>query len=307
MILHCPHCRVKVARDQKHCVTCRRLMIRRCPACAEDISVLAALCKYCGESVVPVPSAPLAAPETIAPAEIAPPPVPAAPRPEVEFLGDVRHVAWEDRAAGGKLKRWWKTWAALMSPAEFWRRAPVEGGHCKPISFAWFPVAQILTIALPFLFVGAAVANEMAGCPVSEFKIGQGLAFAAIAVLLYPVTYVGVALATWMKAAFWHVPLKVLGGKGTYEGTVRTVAYNSGVHVWHLVPVLGSVVAFVLGTFLNYHAFRNVHALGKGRAALAAALPWIAAAAVVAALLAFGPEIHRQCDQIRLCEEIRIR
>ena len=53
MILHCPHCNVKVARDQKSCVTCKRIMIRRCPACAEDISVLAALCKYCGESVMP--------------------------------------------------------------------------------------------------------------------------------------------------------------------------------------------------------------------------------------------------------------
>lgn len=283
MILHCPHCRVKVARDQKHCVTCRRLMIRRCPACAEDISVLAALCKYCGETVVPQPGAPIVELPVVAPAQVAPPPPPA-PKPEVEFIGDVRHVAWEDRAAGGRLKRWWTTWASLMNPAEFWRKAPVEGGHCKPISFAWFPIAQLLTLALPlFVFVAPAAA-----CPVHVGYAEKVAVSAVVWLLLYPVTYILVALSTWIGALAWHVPLKILGGKGTYQGTVRTVAYNSGVHVWHLVPVLGSVVAFVLWTFLNYHAFRNVHSMGKFRAGLAAALPWIAAAAGLAALAAFG-------------------
>src|SRR5688572_23080776 len=160
MILQCPHCRVKVAPDQKHCVTCRRQMIRRCPACAEDISVLAALCKYCGESGIPVPGAPLAPLPTVAPPTVTAPAIPPpAPPPEVEFIGDVRRVAWEDRTAGGRMKRWWTTWAALMNPAEFWRRAPVEGGHCKPISFAWFPVAQLLTLfGLPVVFAGTALA-----------------------------------------------------------------------------------------------------------------------------------------------------
>jgi Ni,Fe-hydrogenase I cytochrome b subunit len=66
------------------------------------------------------------------------------------------------------------------------------------------------------------------------------------------------------------------------------VAYNSGVNIWHFVPVLGSVVAFILGTFLNYYAFRNVHSLGKVRAAFAAALPWIAAVALVAGVVVVG-------------------
>src|SRR5262245_5749905 len=150
MILHCPHCRVKVARDQKHCVTCKRVMIRRCPACAEDISVLAALCKYCGESVVPVRA------ETVAPAIVAPFPPPA-PKPDVEFVGEVRHLAWEDGRAGCSVRKWWSTWAGLMSPAEFWKRAPVEGGHGRPISFAWMPIAQVLTVGLAVGLVGATV------------------------------------------------------------------------------------------------------------------------------------------------------
>ncbi|HZL73313.1 MAG TPA: YIP1 family protein, partial [Planctomycetota bacterium] len=122
---------------------------------------------------------------------------------------------------------------------------------------------------------------------------------------LYPLTYVGVALSTWISALAWHVPLKILGGKGSYEGTVRTVAYNSGVHVWHLVPVLGSVVAFVLWTFLNYHAFRNVHSMGKFRAGLAAAMPWILATAAIAAVVILGEcnmfDVEPRVRMIRSC------
>ena len=293
MILHCPHCRVKVAKDQKNCATCKRLMIRRCPACAEDISVLAALCKYCGESVAPVTAAPIL--PTVAPAQVAPPPIPAAPRPEIEFVGDVRTIAWEDPSRGGRFRRWWSTWAALMSPAEFWRKAPLEGGHCKPISFAWFPVAQLLTLALPLVFAATAMA-----CPESP-SIAAKVAFGGFFLLLYPLSYVGVALGTWITAAFWHVPLRLLGGKGTYEGTVRTVAYNSGVHVWHLVPGLGTVVAMIIGTFLNYHAFRAVHGLGKYRAAFVAALPWIFSALALAAIVHFGLGWTCPMQSIRCC------
>jgi hypothetical protein len=46
------------------------------------------------------------------------------------------------------------------------------------------------------------------------------------------------------------------------------------------------VVAIVLGTALNYHAFRNVHGMGKFRAGLAASLPFILVGAAVAALVA---------------------
>ncbi|HEY3226797.1 MAG TPA: YIP1 family protein [Planctomycetota bacterium] len=274
MILHCPHCHVKVERDQKHCATCRRVMIRRCPACAEDISVLAALCKYCGESVVPATVA------ALVPVPVPVPAPPPAPKPEIEFVGDVRSVAWEDPKAGGRMRRWWKTWGALTQPGEFWRRAPLEGGHCKPISFAWFPIAQILTLLLPFVFVGTALA-----CPMHP-SISEKVAFGGFYLLLYPLTYVAVALGTWIKALAWHVPLKILGGSGGYQGTVRAVAYNSGAQMWHLVPILGTVVAIVLGTALNYHAFRNVHGMGKFRAGLAASLPFILVGAAVAALVA---------------------
>lgn len=274
MILHCPHCHVKVDRDQKHCATCRRVMIRRCPACAEDISVLAALCKYCGESVVP------AAVTALVPASIPVPAAPPPPKPEIEFVGDVRSVAWEDPKAGGRMRRWWTTWGSLTRPAEFWQRAPLEGGHCKPISFAWFPVAQVLTLLLPFVFVGTALA-----CPMHP-SISEKVAFGGFYLLLYPLTYVAVALGTWIKALAWHVPLKILGGSGGFQGTVRTVAYNSGAQMWHLVPILGTVVAIVLGTALNYHAFQNVHGMGKFRAGLAASLPFLLVGAVLAALVA---------------------
>jgi hypothetical protein len=251
-------------------------MIRRCSACAEDISVLASLCKYCGEAVEP-------ARELIA---AAPPPVPAAPPPDVQFVDEVRSVAWENPTAGGRLKRWWSTWGSSMAgPGEFWRRMPLEGGHRRPLSYAWYPIAQLLTVLMPFVLLGTALACDSW---LANIRVHETIWTAAIFLLLYPLTYVFTALATWITAIAWHVPLKILGAKGNFEGTVRAVAYNSGAQIWHLIPVAGSIVAVVMGTVLNYHAFRNVHSMSKGRAAFAAALPLVMAVLLVGGLVALA-------------------
>ena len=275
MIHRCPHCRVQVDRNQKNCPTCRRLMIRRCTACAEDISVLASLCKYCGEAVEPIRG----------PIPVAAPPPPA-PAPEIEFVDEVRSVRWENPASGGRLARWWTTWGSSMAgPGDFWRKMPLEGGHRRPISYAWYPVAQLLTVLLPFVLLGTAMACDTW---FTNIRVHETIWAGAIYLLLYPLTYVAVALGTWITAIFWHVPLKILGGKGNFEGTVRTVAYNSGAQIWHLVPVAGTIVAFVMGTVLNYHAFRNVHSLSKGRAAFAAILPILLGVLLVGGLIALA-------------------
>ena len=51
MILHCPHCGIKVAPSTETCPGCTRRMVRSCPHCSERIAATAATCKYCGEGV----------------------------------------------------------------------------------------------------------------------------------------------------------------------------------------------------------------------------------------------------------------
>ncbi len=49
MILHCPHCGIKVAPSTQDCPGCARRMVRPCPHCSEQIAATASTCKYCGE------------------------------------------------------------------------------------------------------------------------------------------------------------------------------------------------------------------------------------------------------------------
>ncbi|MBI2931442.1 MAG: YIP1 family protein [Planctomycetes bacterium] len=263
MILACPFCHEKVQKTASSCPSCRRVMVQRCPWCAEEISVVAAICKYCGEDVrTATPQAP----------------------PAVEFTGEVAYCPWEDRSKKGVFRRWWSTWAASQfSSGDFWRRLPAEGGHAKPHAYAWFLTVQMLALALPlFALVGLAVGLG---------HDAPGWAYAAGAagyLALFPLTYVAVVMGNYVGAAIWHLVLKLLGGRGSYQGTLRIVAYNSGAAVWGLIPCAGGIVHLVMACVGNYHGFRAVHGLSKGRALFAALLPvflMVAAAVTLIALI----------------------
>lgn len=241
-------------------------MIRRCPTCAEDISVRAALCKYCGEPVPPELQAPVR---------------PAPAKPDIVFVDERPYVRWEDAAIRGVFRRWWSTWAeTIFHPARFWKRAPVEGGHLKPITFAWFQAAQMLMVALPFLILAGAAC---ASC--GEGRWAGLAALGGFYLMLYPLSFAVVALGAYATAILWHVPLKLLGGRGRFQATFRTVAYNSGADLLWLIPLAGAVLAPVMKTILNYQAFRAAHGMSSGRALFAALLPCLLGALVLVAIV----------------------
>jgi hypothetical protein len=261
-------------------------MVRPCPWCAEDISVLASACKYCGEDVAPMePQAPVPvrAPEPVREIEFIEPDVSPRPAaPDVEFVENVKSVAWEDPSRRGIFSRWWSTWAkSQFSPTQFWREMPADRGHLKPIGYAAFLAVQaLLFVGLPlFGLTGLAMAAE--GEPAESYAILAGLY-----VLMFPAVYVGTALGTWVGAALWHLPLKVLGAKGGYQTTVRAIAYTSGAKVWIALPVLGMILAPLLSVAQFTYAFRHAHGMGPVRAFIGATLPWIAAIGAVLATCA---------------------
>ncbi len=283
MILACPFCHVKVGKTDSSCRVCHRVMTRHCPSCAEDISVLANLCKYCGEATEPIneQATPVAraVPElaTVAPAE-----APAREAVDVEFVGEVRSVAWENPSKRGRFGSWWSTWAdSQFNPSKFWAKLPTEGGHGAAHSYSWYLTAQALVLFMPvFALFGTAIG-------ISESIPVWGYAAGAAAYLaLFPLAYVTIAISNYVTATFWHVYLKLLGAKGTYEGTLRIVGYNAGAGVWGMIPLVGGVVGGIMGTIGNYQGFRAVHGMSKGRAFFAAMTPVVLTALAVVGLIA---------------------
>ncbi len=287
MIFACPFCHAKVGKTENTCHACSRVMTQHCAYCAEPISVLANVCKYCGEgveavAVEPPVVRPVPAALVVHEPNPAPTPPPRAEAPDVEFLDEVKYVAWEDKAKRGIFRRWWSSWAdSQFSPGEFWRRMPTENGHWKAHSYAGFFAVQSWLLLFPiFALVGGMIgmANEAPGW---AYAVGA-LAYAAT----LPVAWMTTVVGNYIVTTVWHVVLKILGGTGTYQGTLRIVAYNAGAGVWGWIPGVGALVQMAMGCIGNYHGFRGVHGLSKGRAAFAALLPVLLGLAAVAGLFA---------------------
>lgn len=283
MVLQCPHCGVKAAPAAESCSACGRRMVRSCPACAERVAVNARACKYCGEE--------LSALREKARARKSEP---------VRFLEEpVRDpgCAWED-GSKGLLRRWWGTWAqASFSPKGFFRGLSPYKGFSWPLGFAFGLVAQVLVVIVLGLIAGVGVlefygvdfkplARDMtnAGVPTSSGDLETAVRWspAAVAAIGLPLAFVGVTFALFASALLWHLLLKLLGGKGGFQATVRVIGYGSAAAAWLVIPFAGAVMAPLMKMSLYYHGFREMHGLSRGRALFAVLLPVLIALSLIA-------------------------
>lgn len=264
MILKCPFCQTSVKPGDRTCPACTQAMVKHCVNCSEEISIRAAACKYCGSEFEPQ--------ETPA-------------RPEIEFLepAPAASIAWEGPKRGF-FTRWWGTWAdSTFHPIEFARRMPRTGGYSKPIAYAYGFFLQGLLIAV----VLAALIGGVATLAGADIRYQHTAIAVGVVLALFPLGYLAIAAGSFVAAAFWHLLVKILGGKGSYQGTFRIVAYSAGAQVWGLVPYIGGILQYVAQAILYYHGFRQVHGLSSTRAWIAILVPVILFVAGMIALFAF--------------------
>ncbi|HEX7901396.1 MAG TPA: YIP1 family protein [Planctomycetota bacterium] len=296
MIFHCPHCGLKAASGKSDCGGCGRPMARSCPACAEQVAVTATACKYCGEEISPLREAARAR-------------TPAAE--DIRFLEAPvvsPACAWEDRSKG-LLRRWWGTWGqSNFAPKAFFRGLKPDGGHAWPVGFAFGLTAQFLALLVLAMIAGVGLlevygvdfkplARQMTeqGVPTSAPELAKAVRWspAAVAAVGIPTAFLGVTLALYVSSFLWHGLLKLLGGRGTFQSTLRVVGYGSGAAAWLLIPFAGAVMAPLMNMALYYHGFREMHGLSRFRAAFAVLLPVLVVGGLAAWALLSG---HGCCD-----------
>ena len=151
-----------------------------------------------------------------------------------------------------------ETWKEVIQrPSDFYSRMPTTGGYADPITFA----------AISYVIYGllAAILGGIIG--------PRGFSFFAIITTVIVIPIVGI-ISLFIGGAIFYIIYKILGGTGSYEGTVRFISYASAPMVLSWIPLLG-LIAGIYGLYLNIVGGSFVHKVSMGKSAIAVLLPSI--------------------------------
>lgn len=182
-----------------------------------------------------------------------------------------------------------ETWKEVMQrPSDFYRGMPATGGYADPLTFAAisFLIYGLLTALFNRgMYMGGMYGGMYDGMygGVKEFSFFMVLMVAIIA----PIAGI---ISLFIEAAIFYIIYKLLGGTGSYEGTVRLISYATAVLVLSWIPLVGWIVG-IYGIYLYIVGGRFVHNVSMGRSAIAVFLPTLLVfllVVIIVGLLAFS-------------------
>ena len=152
------------------------------------------------------------------------------------------------------------TWKKVITtPGDFFKEMPTSGGYEEPLKFA-------------------VVNYVIAGIGATLLTLGS----AFFAIVVAPI--IGI-IWLFISGAILYICFKIVGGSGSYEGTVRIISYTSAVNAVSWIPILGWIVA-LYALYLGIVGGTFVHNITTLRSAIAIFIPIIVAAIIFALLIA---------------------
>jgi hypothetical protein len=136
------------------------------------------------------------------------------------------------------------TWKKVITtPGNFFKEMPTSGGYGEPLKFA-------------------VVNYIIAGIGLTLVSLG-GAFFMIVATPIIGIIWL------FIIGAILYVCFKIVGGSGSYEGTVRMLSYVSAVNAVVWIPIIGQIIGLyaiylwiVGGTFVhNITTMRSVIAI----------------------------------------------
>ncbi|AKB16898.1 MULTISPECIES: YIP1 family protein [unclassified Methanosarcina] len=159
-----------------------------------------------------------------------------------------------------------ETWKEVIQrPSEFYRKMPTTGGYNDPLTFA--ALSYLIYGLLTGLFNRGMMRGMYGYGGITEF----GFSTAIMTAIMAPI--VGI-ISIFIGAAIFYVIYRVLGGSGTYEGTVRFISYATAVMVVSWVPLIGWVFG-LYGIYLYIVGGMVVHDVSMAKSAIAVLLPTV--------------------------------
>jgi len=150
------------------------------------------------------------------------------------------------------------TWLKVIrSPGDFFAQMPTEGGYADPVKFAAinYLIAGIIFMSIQFAF---------------QYTIG-GINFAIISLPMGFVSFIGILIigfiGLFIGGGILHIFFSILGGTGTYEGTVRLIAYASAAMALSGIPFVNILAVFYM-IFMAVIGGTKVHKVSPARSGL---------------------------------------
>ena len=159
-----------------------------------------------------------------------------------------------------------ETWKeVIQKPSDFYRKMPTTGGYADPLTFA--AISYIIYGLLSGLFSRGMMRGMYGYSGITEFSFSTAIMTAIMAPI------VGI-ISIFIGAAILYVIYKVLGGSGTYEGTVRFISYATAVMTVSWIPLIGWIFGFY-GIYLYIVGGMVVHDVSMVKSAIAVLLPTV--------------------------------
>lgn len=145
----------------------------------------------------------------------------------------------------------------IMSPKMFFDGLSATEGYKKVIVFS--VINMILAFIVTIVF--------------SVFLGGKNQTDGIGALLMGMVFFVPMVLVMlFIVAGILHVVAKILGGKGTYNGSFLVVGYSTALMPFSALPVIGMIVG-LYQIYIEVIGFRKIHQYSTGRAVVTILLP----------------------------------
>ena len=177
------------------------------------------------------------------------------------------------------------TWKKVITtPSDFFKEMPTSGGYAEPLKFAVINYI-IAGIGMTLVSIFIALLLPMASFwPGSAFSFGSAFSLGSALTNIIVTPIVGI-IGLFIGGAILYVCFKIVGGSGSYEGTVRIFSYTSAVNAVSWIPILGWIVA-LYALYLGIVGGTFVHNITTLRSAIAIFIPIIVAAIIFALLIA---------------------
>jgi len=169
------------------------------------------------------------------------------------------------------------TWLKVIkTPGDFFMQMPTKGGYANPVKFA---VICYLIAGIALAIIWFAAQFLFAGVGITEITLIMGF----LNIIVIPI--IGV-IGLFIGSLILHIFFKMLGGTGTYEGTLRILAYASATVVFIWIPY----VAILSGLYMIYLGViggTKVHNISTFNSFIAVVVPVVIGIVIIVGLILF--------------------